>query len=74
MASGVKLAGRQYRLLYVTREVAIVLQTIKGCRRGGMSRDRGGGLSCSSDESSVMEVEGLSLFSFTINDNQQWED
>ena len=55
--SGVKLAGRQYRHSYGTREVAIVLQTDQGNRRGRMPRDSGGGLSRSSDESSVMEVE-----------------
>jgi hypothetical protein len=33
-ASGVKLAGRQYRLLYGTREVAIGLLTEQGSRRG----------------------------------------
>ena len=56
-ASGVKLAGRQYRLLYGTREVVIVLLTEYGCRRGRMPRDGGGGLSRSSDEPSVMEAE-----------------
>ena len=55
--SGVKLAGRQHRLLYGTREVAIGLLTEQGIRRGGMPRDSGGGLSRSSDEAFVMEVE-----------------
>jgi len=55
--SGVKLAGRQYRLLYGTREVAIGLLTEQGSRRGGIPRDSGGGLSRSSCETSVMEVE-----------------
>ena len=57
MASGVKLAGRQYRLLYGTREVVIVLLTGEGSRRAGIARGNSGGLSRSSDESSVMEVE-----------------
>jgi hypothetical protein len=35
-ASGVKLAGRQNRLLYGTREVAIVLLTEQGIRHGGI--------------------------------------
>ena len=56
-ASGVKLAGRQYRLLYGTREVVIVLLTEYGYRCGRMPRDSGGGLSRSSDEPSVMEAE-----------------
>ena len=56
-ASGVKLAGRQRRLLHGTREVAIVLRTEQGNRRGRMPRDSGGGLSRSSDEAPVMEVE-----------------
>jgi len=55
--SGVKLAGRQNRLSWGTREVAIVLLTEQGIRHGGMPRDSGGGLSRSSDETSVMEVE-----------------
>ena len=65
MASGIKLAGRQYRVLYGTREVAIVLLTAKrgtepvevGSRRTRIVRDSGGGLSRSSDETSVMEAE-----------------
>ena len=57
MTSGVKLAGRQYRLLHGTREVAIDLSTEQGSRRGGIPRDSGGGLNRSSDEASVMEVE-----------------
>jgi len=56
-ASGVKLAGRQYRLLYGTREIVIVLLTEQGSRRGRMPRDDSGGLSRSSDEPSVMEAE-----------------
>ena len=47
---GVKLAGRQYRLLYGTREVAIVLLTEQGSRRTGIVRDSGGGLSRNSEE------------------------
>ena len=54
---GVKLAGRQYRLLYGTREVAIVLLTEQGSRRTRIVRDSGGGLSRSSDEAFVMKVE-----------------
>ena len=57
MASGIKLAGRQYRVLYGTREVAIVLLTAKGSRRTRIVRDSGGGLSRSNDETSVMEAE-----------------
>ncbi|MCX6235637.1 MAG: hypothetical protein NT175_13120 [Bacteroidetes bacterium] len=57
MTYGVKLAGRQYRLLYGTREVAIDLLTEQGSRRGGIPRDSGGGLSRSSDEPSVVEAE-----------------
>ena len=36
MAFGVKLTGRQYRLLYGTREVTIVLLTEEGCSHTGM--------------------------------------
>ena len=57
MASGIKLAGRQYRVLYGTREVGTALLTAKGSRRTGIVRDSGGGLSRSSDETSVMEAE-----------------
>jgi len=71
ITSGVKLTGRQHRLLYGTREVAIAgmsFITITGVR---MTPDSGGGLSRSSDE--VVErqwSEGLSLFSFVVNANQ----
>ena len=54
---GVKMTGRQYRLLYGTREVAIVLLTEEGSRRTGIVRDSGGGLSRSSDETSVIGAE-----------------
>ena len=54
---GEKLAGRQYRLLYGTREVAIVLLTEQGSRRTRIVQDSGGGLSRSSDEAFVMKVE-----------------
>ena len=57
MASGIKLTGRQYRVLYGTREVAIVLLTEKRRRRAGIARDSGGRLTRSSDETSVMEAE-----------------
>jgi len=57
MASGIKLAGRQYGVLYGTREVAIGQLTAKGSRRTRIVRDSGGGLSRSSDETSVTEVE-----------------
>ena len=65
MTSGIKLTGRRYRVLYGTREVAIVLLTIKrgtepvevGRRRAGIARDSGGRLSRSSDETSVMGAE-----------------
>jgi hypothetical protein len=50
--SGIKLAGRQYRVLYGTREVAIVLLTAKGSRRILIVLDSGGGLSRSSDTAS----------------------
>lgn len=36
MAFGVKLTGRQYRLLYGTREVTIVLLTEEGSSHAGM--------------------------------------
>lgn len=71
ITSGVKLAGRQQRLLYGTREIAIAAmscQTIAGLR---MKPDSGDGLSCSSGE--VVErqwSEGLSLFGLVIIDNQ----
>ena len=54
---GVKLTGRQYRLLYGTREVAIVLLTEEGSRRTRIVRNSGGGLSRSSEEVSVMGAE-----------------
>ena len=57
ITSGVKQTGTYHRRLYGTREVAIDLPTEKGNRRGRMPRDSGGGLSRSSDEPSVMEVE-----------------
>ena len=57
MASGVKLAGRQYRLLYGTREVVTGLQTEQGNRHARIARGNSGGLSRSSDETSVMEAE-----------------
>jgi hypothetical protein len=50
MASGVKLTGRQYRVLYGTREVADVPLTAKGRSRTRIERISGGGLSRSSDE------------------------
>ena len=56
-ASGIKLTGRQYRVLYGTREVAIVLLTEMGSRRTWIVRDSGGRLSRSSDEVSVMGME-----------------
>jgi hypothetical protein len=64
-ASGIKLTGRQYGVLYGTREVAIVLLTAKrgtepaeeGSGRTGIVRDSGGGLSRSSDEVPVMGME-----------------
>jgi hypothetical protein len=72
ITSGVKLTGIQHRLLYGTREVAIVemsfFMTIAGVR---MTPDSGDGLSCSSEE--VVERQwskGLSLFGFVVNDNQ----
>ena len=63
--SGIKLTGRQYRVLYGTREVAIVLLTAKrgtepaevGSRRTRIVRDSGGGLSRSSEEVPVMSME-----------------
>lgn len=36
MVSGVKLAGRQYRRLHGTKEVAIALLTEQGSRHGGI--------------------------------------
>ena len=76
ITSGVKLTGHQHGLFYGTREIAIEemsRQTIKDVR---MTSDSGGGLSCSSEE--VFErrrSEGLSLFGFIVNDNQQdWDD
>ncbi len=57
MASGVKLTGMQYRVLYGTREVAGVLLTEKGSSRTRIVRISGGGLNRSSDETSVMEME-----------------
>jgi hypothetical protein len=63
IASGVKLARHQYRLLYGTREVAIVRMSWKTIGRVRITWDSGDGLSCSSDE--VVErqwSEGLSLF------------
>lgn len=50
MTSGVKLTGRQYRVLYGTREVADVLLTEKRISRTRIVRISGGGLSRSSDE------------------------
>ena len=65
MASGVNLTGMFLRLLYGTREVAIVLLTGKGSRRVGMARDSGGGLTRSSYEAGESRgSEGVSLFSF----------
>jgi hypothetical protein len=50
MTSGVKLTGRQYGLLYGTREVADVLLTEKESAVQGIVRISGGGLSRSSEE------------------------
>jgi len=36
MASGIKLAGRQYRVLYGTREVGTALLTAKGSSHTGI--------------------------------------
>ena len=64
--SGVKLARLLHRLLYGTREVAIVMMSCKTIVGVRITPDCGDGLSCSSDE--VTErywSEGLSLFGFT---------
>jgi hypothetical protein len=50
ITSGVKLARHQYRLLYGTREVAIVSMSRKAIDRVRITRDSSDGLSCSSDE------------------------
>lgn len=50
ITSGVKLTRHQYRLLYGTREVAIVMMSCKTIGRVRITRDSGDGLSCSSDE------------------------
>ncbi len=58
ITSGVKLAGMHLGRLYGTREVAIVLLTLKkGSRRIRIIRDSGGGLNRSSVEAFVMKVE-----------------
>lgn len=48
--SGVKRTRLQHRLLYGTREVAIVSMSRKAIDRVGITRDSSDGLSCSSDE------------------------
>ena len=50
MTSGAKLTGRQYRVLYGTREVAGELLTEKGVSSTRIVRASGDGLSRSSDE------------------------
>jgi hypothetical protein len=70
--SGVKLTRPQHGLLYGTREIAIVEMSCKTIKDVRMTSDSGDGLSRSSDE--VVErqwSEGLSLFGFVVNDNQQ---
>jgi hypothetical protein len=70
ITSGVKLAGLQHRVLYGTREVAIVEMSCKTIKDVRMTSASGDGLSCISDD--VVErqkSEGLSLFSFVVNDN-----
>lgn len=48
--SGVKRARLQHRLLYGTREVAIVSVSVRAIERVGITRDSSDGLSCSSAE------------------------
>lgn len=48
--SGVKRTRLQHRLLYGTREVAIISMSRKAIDRVGITRDSSDGLSCSSDE------------------------
>lgn len=50
ITSGVKLSGLQQRLLYGTREIAIVSMSGKAIGRVRITRDSSDGLSCSSDE------------------------
>lgn len=58
-ASGAKLAGISHRRFYGTREVIIahLLRQLAEACRTWMVQDDGGGLTRSSDESSVMEAE-----------------
>jgi hypothetical protein len=50
ITSGAKLAGNQHRLLYGTREVAIVSMSRKAIGRVRITRDSSDGPSCSSEE------------------------
>jgi hypothetical protein len=71
ITSGVKLTRLQHRVLYGTREVAIVVMSSDTIADVRMTSDSGDGLSCSSEE--VFErrwSEGLSLFSFIVIDTQ----
>ncbi|HEX5172009.1 MAG TPA: hypothetical protein VFW11_22680 [Cyclobacteriaceae bacterium] len=75
ITSGVKLAGRQHGLLYGTREVVITVMSVTTIAGRRMRSDNGGGLSRSSDEFAERQwSEGLSLFGFSSDDNQKWED
>jgi hypothetical protein len=70
ITSGVKLAGLQHRVLYGTREVVIAAMSVTTIVDRRMRSDNGDGLSCISDD--VVErqkSEGLSLFSFVVDDN-----
>ena len=72
ITSGVKLTRLQHRLLYGTREVAIVMMSSKAIVRVRITRNSGDGLSCNSVEVAERQwSEGLSLFGFYSNDNQK---
>ena len=74
--SGVKRARLQHRLLYGTREVAIVSVSVRTIDRVRITRDSSDGLSSSNEEVAERQwSEGLSLFGFIIFDNQSiWDD
>ena len=71
ITSGVKLTRLQHRVLYGTREVAIVVMSSSTIADVRMTSDSGDGLSCNSVEVAERQwSEGLSLFSFIVIDTQ----